>query len=322
MPSPRTDLYRLIDRNKRSTAFFIVLISLLLGAVGAALGWYFGWGWGFYALFGVFIVAYNLILYHNSARIALAVNGARPADPVEHRQLHNVVEEVAIAAGLPKPAVYVIPTPVPNAFATGRDPKHAAIAVTAGMLEMMNRDELQGVVAHELAHIRNYDILLATVVAIIGGLIVLLRDVLLRGGLLFGGRRDRRSAGRGGGQAGLIIAVVGIALAIIAPLLVALIRAALSRQREYLADASGAYIVRNPHGLASALEKLGASHARLATASDATAHMFIASPFAKDRAGIAGAFASHPPLADRVRRLRALTLERPEEPTRQENSKS
>ncbi|MFO7639253.1 MAG: M48 family metalloprotease [bacterium] len=315
MARDRTDLYRLIGRNKRATALFIVLISLLLGAVGAALGWYFGWGLEIYLLFGAGIVIYNLVLYHNSDRIALAVNRARPADPAEHRQLHNVVEEVAIAAGLPKPRVYVIPADAPNAFATGRNPKHAAVAVTTGLLAMMNREELQGVVAHELAHIRNWDILLQTVVAIVGGLIVLLRDIFLRWGLFFGGgRHDRRSSGRGGGQAGLIIALVGIALAILAPLLVALIRAAISRQREYLADASGAFIVRNPHGLASALAKLGGSQAKLATASDATAHMFIANPFARDRAAFAGAFTSHPPLADRVRRLRSLTVPQETEP--------
>lgn len=315
MPEPRTDLYRLIARNKRATAFFIVLISLLLGAVGAGLGWYFGWGIELYLVFAVGIVLYNLVLYHNSARIALAVNGARPADPAVHRQLHNVVEEVAIAAGLPKPGVYVIETDAPNAFATGRKPEKAAVAVTTGLLAMMNREELQGVIAHEIAHIRNWDILLQTVVAIVGGLVVLFRDIFLRWGLFFGGGRRGRRSSSGGGQAGLIIVIVGIALAIVAPLLVALIRAAISRQREYLADASGAFIVRNPHGLASALAKLGGNRTKLATASDATAHMFITSPFAKDRAGFAGAFASHPPLTDRVRRLQALTLVEPDQKT-------
>lgn len=299
----------MIARNKRSTVFFVFLITLLLAAVGAGLGWYFGWGLEIYLLFGLGIIIYNLVLYRSSDRIALAVNRAQPADPDRHRQLHNIVEEVAIAAGLPKPRVYVIPSDAPNAFATGRNPEHAAVAVTTGLLAMMNREELQGVVAHEIAHIRNWDILLMTVVAIVGGLIVLLRDVFLHWGLFFGGgRRDRRSSS-GGGQAGMIIALVGIALAILAPLLVALIRAAISRQREYLADASGAFIVRNPHGLASALEKLGASRVKLSTASDATAHMFIASPFAKDRGPrMAGALASHPPLTDRVSRLRGLTV--------------
>jgi heat shock protein HtpX len=307
----RQDLYRLISRNKWGTALFIVLFSLLLGAIGIGFGCYFGWGWRPYVLFGLGVALYNLLMYFNSDRIALAVNGARPAVGEEYRQLHNVVDEVAIAAGMLPPSVYVIDTLVPNAFATGRNPQRSAIAVTKGLLQMMNREELQGVIAHEMSHIRNYDILLMTVVAILGGLIILLRDVFLRWGLFFGGgRRRRNSTGRAGGQAGLVLAVVSIVLAILAPLLVALIRAAISRQREYLADASGAYILRNPHGLASALEKLAGTTLKLNTASNATAHMFIANPFAKDRRTATSRFASHPPLANRVRRLRSLTIPR------------
>ncbi|MBM3323075.1 zinc metalloprotease HtpX [candidate division WOR-3 bacterium] len=312
MPARRT-LYSLISANKAKTALFIIAISLLLGLVGYALGWYFHWGTGMYVLFGLFIIVYNLVLYYNSDKLALAVNGAHPADPDEFRQLHNVVEEVAIAAGVPKPRVYVIDSESPNAFATGRNPQHASIAVTLGLLGIMNRDELQGVIAHEMSHIRNYDILVMTVVAIIGGLIVLFRDIFLRMSFFGGGRR--RSSSRGGGQLGMVFVLVGIALAIISPLLVALIRAAVSRQREYLADASGAYIVRNPHGLASALAKLGRAPGRLSGASAATAHMYIASPFGKDRGpNIANWFATHPPLAERIKRLEDLTLT-PEEPT-------
>ncbi len=312
MPVRRT-LYSLISANKAKTALFIVAISLLLGLVGYALGWYFRWGTGMYVLFGLFVIFYNLVLYYNSDKLALAVNGAHPADPDEFRQLHNVVEEVAIAAGIPKPRVYVIDSESPNAFATGRNPQHASIAVTLGLLSIMNRDELQGVIAHEMSHIRNYDILLMTVVAIIGGLIVLFRDIFLRMSLSGGGRR--RSSSRGGGQLGMVFVLVAIVLAISAPFLVALIRAAISREREYLADAAGAYIVRNPHGLASALAKLGQASGRLQGASAATAHMYIASPFGKDRsANIADWFATHPPLAERIKRLRDLTLT-PEEPT-------
>lgn len=303
----RRHLYQLISANRARTALFIVLISLLLGAVGWALGWYFNWGLEAYALFGLFIIGYNLLMYYNSDKLALAVNRARPADPGQFGQLHNIVEEVAIAAGIPKPGVYVIDDDAPNAFATGRNPAHASIAVTRGLLELINRDEVQGVVAHEMAHVRNYDILLMTVVAIIGGLIVLFRDIFLRWGLFGGGRRDRRSSERGGGQAGMILALVGIALAILAPLFVALIRAAVSRQREYLADASGALIVRNPHGLASALAKLGSYDGRLSTASSATAHMFIANPFGS-KAGLTSLFATHPPIAERVSRLEGLVL--------------
>jgi heat shock protein HtpX len=306
----RKNLYQLIGANKAKTAVFIIAFSLLLGLVGYALGWYFRWGAGTYALFGLFIVGYNLILYYNSDKLALAVNGAKPADPTEFRQLHNIVEEVAIAAGTPKPNVYVIDVDAPNAFATGRNPNHASIAVTRGLLQIMNREELQGVIAHEMSHVRNYDILIMTIVAIIGGLLVLFRDVFLRWGLFGGGRRrDSRS---GGGQLGLILVVVAIAFAIISPLLIALIRAAISRQREYLADASGALIVRNPYGLSSALKKLGAYQGKLRIASAATAHMYIANPFGKDRGTSMNLFASHPPLAERIQRLEQLTI--PESP--------
>ncbi|MEO0085502.1 MAG: M48 family metalloprotease [candidate division WOR-3 bacterium] len=303
----RTTLYGLIDRNKRNTVFFIILFTIILALVGYVLGQAMGWGTGFYLLFGLFIVAYNLILYYNSDKLALAVSGARPADSAEFRQLHNVVEEVAIAAGVPKPRVYIIESDMPNAFATGRNPQHASIAVTRGLLELMNRDELQGVVAHEMAHIKNYDILLMTVVAIIGGLLILFRDVFLRWGLWGGGSR-RRSSSRSGGQLGIIMLAAALVLAILAPLLVALIRAAVSRQREYLADASGALIVRNPDGLASALTRLGNWRGKMAGASQATAHLFIASPFGQDRRESSGPFDSHPPLSERVRRLRELTI--------------
>ena len=308
----RRNLYQLIGANKAKTFFFIIGFSLLLGLVGYGLGWYFRWGTGVYVLFGLFIVGYNLILYYNSDKLALAVNGAKPADPAEFQQLHNVVEEVAIAAGTPKPKVYVIDTEAPNAFATGRNPSHASIAVTRGLLQIMTREELQGVIAHELSHVRNYDILLMTIVAIIGGLLVLFRDVFLRWGLFGGGRRRRDD--RGGGQLGLILVVVAVAFAIISPLLVALMRAAISRQREYLADASGALIVRNPYGLSSALRKLGTYEGTLRTASAATAHMFIANPFGKDRGTSVNLFASHPPLEERIQRLEQLVI--PEEPAK------
>jgi len=312
----RQNLYQLISGNKLKTVLFIVAFSLLLGIVGYALGAYFRWGTGMYALFGLFIVLYNLILYYNSDKLALAVNGAKPADPIEYQQLHNVVEEVAIAAGIPKPKVYVMDADAPNAFATGRNPQHASVAVTSGLLEIMNREELQGVIAHEMSHIRNYDILIMTVVAILGGLLVLFRDIFLRWGFFMGGGRRRRdSSSSGGGQLGLILFVVGIALAILAPVLVALIRAAISRLREYLADASGALMVRNPYGLSSALRKLGDYKGKLRTASNATAHLFIANPFGKDRRSGANAFASHPPIEERVRRLDGLTIpDIPDEP--------
>jgi len=297
-------LYNLIDTNKRKTFFFIVIISLFLGAIGYIVVQLFDWGMVGYIFFALFIVFYNVILYYNSDKIALATTGSVPADPEEFRKLHNIVEEVSIAAGIPKPKIYITPSPAPNAFATGRNPQNASVSVTTGLLEIMNREELQGVIAHEISHIRNYDILLMTVVATIGGLIILLRDFFLRS-LLWGGRRrdNRRS-----GQAGLIFLIIGLVLAIVAPLFVALIRAAISRQREFLADASGSYISRYPQGLAQALEKLKNSHQPLKRASDANAHLFIASPFGKDRQNVAGLFSTHPPIDDRIKKLQGLIV--------------
>jgi heat shock protein HtpX len=236
----------------------------------------------------------------NSDKIALASVGAMPADPNEYQVLHNVVEEVAIAAGIPKPKVYIMNELQPNAFATGRNPTNASICVTTGLLSMMNREELQGVVAHEMSHIRNYDIFLMTVIGIVVGLIIILRSVAFRGMWFgMGGRRRDRDSGGGGN----VIAIVGLVLAIIAPLLVIIIRAAISRQREYLADATGAYIVRDPYGLASALKKIGDYKKPMKTATDATAHMFISNPFAGERL-----LATHPPVDDRIKRLESLTL--------------
>ena len=300
----RETLYDLIAANKRKTFFFILVTSLFLGALGYAVVEVLDWGLGGYIFFAVFIIVYNIVLYYNSDKIALKATGSVPADPDEFRMLHNVVEEVTIAAGIPKPKVYITPTPAPNAFATGRNPQNASLAVTTGLLELMNRQELQGVVAHEISHIRNYDILLMTVVAAIGGLIILLRDFFLRSMFLGGRRRSRR----GGGRAGVVLLVIGLVLAIVAPIFVALIRAAISRQREYLADASGAYITRYPHGLAQALAKLRDAGDKMKRASDANAHLFIANPFGKDRMDVASMFATHPPIDKRIERLNKLAL--------------
>lgn len=297
---PRT-LYQLIDANKRRTYFFIFIISIILGIVGYTVVTMFRWGMTGYVAFAIFIILYNLILYYNSDKLALAASGAKLADPEVYLVLHDVVEEVALGAGTPKPKVYIMPTQSPNAFATGRNPEHASIAVTDGLLEIMNREELQGVIAHEISHIRNYDILLMTVVAAIAGLLILLRDFIWRFGI-FGGRR------RGKSQGAAILMIVGLVLAIIAPILVFLIRAAISRQREYLADATGAYITRYPQGLAGALEKLKNFYQPFPRASNATAHLFIASPFGKDRMmKVAGLFDTHPPIDKRIERLKSLT---------------
>jgi heat shock protein HtpX len=293
-------IYELRDSNIRRTYLFLVIFSLILFGIGYFFVYEFNWGTTGLIILALFIIFYNIITYVNSDKIALASVGAIPADPNEYQVLHNVVEEIAIAAGIQKPKVYIMNELQPNAFATGRNPTNASICVTTGLLSMMNREELQGVVAHEMSHIRNYDIFLMTVIGIVVGLIIILRSVAFRG-MRFGMGERRRNRDSGGG--GNIIAIIGLVLAIIAPLLVIIIRAAISRQREYLADATGAYIVRDPYGLASALKKIGDYKKPMKTATDATAHMFISNPFAGERL-----LATHPPVEDRIKRLESLTL--------------
>ena len=291
-------LYELISENKRKTFLFLIIFSIILFLIGYVIAYLLEWGITGIILISVILIIYNLITYYNSDKIALMSVGARPAKEDEFKVLHNVVEEVSIAAGIPKPKVYVMYENQPNAFATGRSPKNASICVTTGLLQIMNREELQGVVAHEMSHIKNYDILLMTVIAIVVGLIVLLRDILLRG-MWFGvGRKDRDRS-----NSSAILMIIGLILAIISPILVALIRAAISRQREYLADADGAYIVRNPYGLVSALEKIGGYSKPMKVASDATAHLFISSPFIGQKY-----FSTHPPIEDRIKRLKSLAF--------------
>jgi len=278
----------------------MAIFSAILFLIGYFFVWYFNWGLTGIVFLAIFIFLYNWISYENSDKIALSSVGARPADPNQYYVLHNVVEEVAIAAGVPKPKVYIMDEQQPNAFATGKDANHAAICVTTGLLELLDRNELQGVIAHEMSHIRNRDILLMTVVAIVGGLVILLRDVMLRGMWWGGGGRSSRDKDNNN----IIFLIVGLILSILAPIIVALIQAAVSRQREFLADATGAYIIRDPEALASALEKIGSYTKPMKAASDATAHLFIANPFGK----VQKLFATHPPIEERVKRLRELTV--------------
>ena len=291
-------LYELISENKRKTFLYLIIFSIFLLLIGYLFVYAFEWGTVGLIIIGLFVIIYNIVVYYNSDKIALLSVGAVPAKEDEFKVLHNVVEEVSIAAGIPKPKVYIMNEDQPNAFATGRNPQNASICVTTGLLNMMNRAELQGVVAHEMSHIRNYDILLMTVIGIVVGLIILLRDIFLRS-MWFGGGRKRRD--REG--AGVILMIIALILAIVSPILVALIRAAISRQREYLADADGAYIVRNPYGLSSALEKIGLYKKPMQLASDATAHLFISSPFIGEKY-----FATHPPIEERIKRLKSLTF--------------
>ncbi|MEY2422579.1 MAG: heat shock protein HtpX [Acidimicrobiaceae bacterium] len=258
-----------------------------------------------------FVIAIGLsaVSYWKSDAVALRMSRARPADPVEFARLHNVVEGLCIAAGLPKPRVYIVDDDAPNAFATGRDPKHAAIAVTTGLLDKMNRVELEGVLAHELSHIKNYDILVSTIAVTLVGFIAIMSDIGIRT-LWWGGGRSRDDNDRGGG-AGAILAIAGFALLILAPLIAQLMQFAVSRRRESLADISGVELTRYPPGLISALEKLRDDETVVHAHSRATAHLWIEQPMPTSReegklSRLNRLFDTHPPLDDRIAALREL----------------
>jgi heat shock protein HtpX len=244
--------------------------------------------------FIAFSIIMNFVSYWYSDKIALKSTGAIPADPTQYAELHRIVENLSITAGIPKPAVYIIPESAPNAFATGRNKEHSAVAFTTGLLQILDQSELEGVAAHELAHIGNRDILLSTVVVVLVGFISLVADFFIRS-LFFSGS-DRENRG------GVIMIVVGIVLAILAPIAAMLIQLAVSRKREFLADATGALITRYPEGLAGALQKIYAYNRPMEKASDATAHLFIANPFGGKK-GIHKLFMTHPPVEDRIEAL-------------------
>jgi len=247
-----------------------------------------------------FSIVMNMGSYWYSDKLALATSGAKPADGAEFLELNRIVENLAITSGMEKPRVYIINDPAPNAFATGRDEKHAAVAVTTGLLSIMERSELEGVIAHELSHIKNKDTLIMTVVVVLLGFVTLLSDFFLRSMIYGRGGGDNNRDGR----LQLIMIVVGVALAIFAPIVAQLIQLAISRKREFLADASGALLTRYPEGLASALQKIGAYAQPMRHANHATAHLFIGNPFgAKAMKGMNRLFATHPPVEERVKAL-------------------
>jgi len=305
------DLYARQAQNRRRTVAFLLLFVLTFAALGLGLDVS---AYGFLETGGEpvpFITLFALLAsgglaltsYFGASRLVMASLLAQPLDIglAEHRQLHNIVTEMALAAGLPQPSVYVIPDPAPNALATGRDPQHAAIAVTQGALDQLDREETQGVVAHEMAHIANRDTMVMTVVGVLLGGLVMLADWGRRALYFSGGRRRRGS---------LLLFVLVLLLAAVAPLLSRLLAMAVSRQREYLADVTGAELTRNPLGLARALEKIGAASTPLRTATRGTAHLFISDPLRRRASSVEGRlgdlFATHPPIERRIRILRAL----------------
>ena len=291
-------------------------ILLVAGAIAllAALGFAAGYGLtGVPAAGGLFTAGaaglasvMSLGSYFAGDRLVLAASRAKPAEEADQTQLLNVVRELSIAADIPMPKVYLIDDSAPNAIATGRDPEHASIAVTTGLLEKLNREELQGVIGHELSHVRNLDIRFALLVGVIVGSIALLADMFLRATFWGAGRRSGRDS-RGGGGAQIIIFVVAILLAILAPIAARMVQLAVSRQREYLADASSVELTRNPYGLERALAKIGSDREVLEVANRATQHLYFVNPIKKWEERASGLFSTHPAIIDRINRLRALT---------------
>ncbi|MFH0837643.1 MAG: M48 family metallopeptidase [Patescibacteria group bacterium] len=300
-------MYSQIDQNKSNTRILMYLfISFFLLA-----GYGFGYAYtenqdaaiGFMGIFGIIAIIYAGVSYFAAGEIALSITGATKIKKEDNPTLYRTVENLAIAAGVPTPAIYLIEDTALNAFATGRDPKHAYVAITRGLLEKLEKPELEGVMAHELSHIQNFDIRLQSITVALIGLIALLSDIFLRS--MFHGRRSNR---RSGGKGNAIFIIIGIVLAILAPIIAKLMHLAISRQREYLADASGALLTRYPEGLASALEKIKADKEPLEAANKATAHMYIENPLRNEQGmkWMNSLFSTHPDINDRIARLRGM----------------
>lgn len=296
------NIYEQIDANKRRSFWVISIFIAFVTAFGYFFSYVYGYDWTF-LVFALFISGIgSWISYYNSDTIALSLAGATPVTRKTHAQYLNIVENLAHVAGIPTPKTYIIPSAALNAFATGRDPEHAAIAVTQGILDGMTRTEIEGVIAHELSHIRNYDTRLMTIVAILVGSIAMVMNWGWRSSL-FGGRR-RSNDNEGGGNA--IIMVIGIVMIILAPIIAQLIQLAISRRREFYADAAGVMLTRQPSGLISALKKIAANEdIQLESASTATAHLYIDDPVTAESHGswISKMFSTHPPIAERIKAL-------------------
>lgn len=285
-------MYSEIAANKRKTVFIMVLFVALVGA----MAWLFTQFLGDESILPYVLVgtlAYVVISYYISAKTSLSLNGAKPIEKKDNPRLYRIVENLAITDGLPTPKIYIIPDPALNAFATGRDPKHASVAVTTGLLDTMNDQELQGVMAHELGHVKNYDIRVSIIAFALVAVIGLLADIMLRLSW-FRDNDDDSSMGQ-------IFFIVGIVAAILAPIAATLIQLAISRKREYLADATGALTTRYPEGLASALAKIEAHGSVMKRQNSSTAHFFFANPLKKG--SISGLFSTHPPIKERIKRL-------------------
>jgi heat shock protein HtpX len=311
---------QLIRENNRRSWILVICFAVFLGILGGLIGYALGFRFGAHndaeALtiaagatgFALFIAAISGVsCYYGGAAAILATSGARPLAPASDPQLQNVVEEMALAAGLPVPKVYMIDDTAPNDFATGRDPEHAAIAVTTGLRDKLTRDELQGVIGHEMSHIKHYDIRFAVLLSTLVGAVALLCDFFLRYGGWGGGRRSRDDDRKGGGLE-VILLVLAILLAIVAPIIAKILEMSFSREREYLADAGSVELTRNPEGLISALKKISDDPDVLEEANRATAPLYIVHPVKNFEDRASSILDSHPPIKDRIARLRSLTV--------------
>lgn len=302
-----TTFYREIDRNRRRSWFLVVIVIIVLGLLGGAIGYASGLGWGGVVVAVVVASVMSVGTYFAGDALVMATSGAREIDqatpPDRYQQLVNVVEEMRLAGGLPRPRLWVIGDSAPNAFATGRDPTHASVAVTTGLLEKLDREQLQGVIGHEMSHIGNLDIRFTLLVGVLVGSIALLADWFLRFTFWGGGRRSRSDSDRGGGGAAALIFVLALVLAVVAPLIGRLVQAAVSRSRESLADATAVELTRNPTGLARALRTISDDPDVLEVANRATQHLYIVNPIKSFEERAKSLWDTHPPIGERIRAL-------------------
>ena len=308
-PAPTT-FYREIARNRRRSWLLVGVVIVVLGLLGGAIGYATGMGWAGVVIAVVVATLMSIGSYFAGDALVMATSGAREIDraqPAErYRQLMNVVEEMRLAGGLPPPRVWVIDDTAPNAFATGRDPKHASIAVTSGLLDKLDREELQGVIAHELSHVGNLDIRFTLLVGVLVGSIALLADWFLRFTFWGGGRRSGGDSDRGGGGAAAVIFILALVLAVVAPLIGRLVQAAVSRSRESLADAAAVDLTRNPIGLARALRTISDDKEVLEVANRATQHLYIVNPIKSFEERSKSLWDTHPPIGERIRALEGI----------------
>lgn len=300
------NFYDAIAANRRKTAFIILVFVLLVGVLVWALAQATGLGYYAVPLAVIFSIVMSWGGYYYSDKIVLGMSQAHPVDKNEFPYLVNITEAIALGAGVPVPKLYMIEDSAPNAFATGRNPQNSVICVTRGLVDKLNREELEGVIAHEMSHIRNYDILLSTVAVTMVGVVVLLSDWMLRFGWRADRRRSRGAGGEGGDAAAAIFLAIGFAVAILAPIFAQLLQLAISREREYQADASAAMITRYPLGLANALRKIAADPEPLEVANKATAHLYIWNPLKDNEGRLDRLFDTHPPVEERIKRLEAM----------------